>query len=170
MLQQMVTARSSLIAGAATVALALTAAGCGGGGGDATTAATTAKALTHQQLVSQANAACAKASAEVAKVPAAQSISGLSAYAERVQAIGRSLHDQLAQLEAPAADRQAFAGYLDGLSSSNRALGTMKSAAAGNDPDGVRSASDAIAGANIGVLAARAGLSSCATATQTSAS
>ncbi len=87
-----------------------------------------------------------------------------------MQAIGVTLHDQLAALQAPAADRQVFAGYLDGLSSSNRALATMQTAATGNDADGVRAASDAIAGANIGVLAARAGLGTCATATKTAGS
>jgi hypothetical protein len=166
-----VMARSSLITGAATVAFALAAAGCGGGGGDSTGATTASSSvLTRQQLVAQANAACAKASAEVANVPAATSISALAGYAERVQAIGVTLHGQLSALKVPAADRQNFAGYLDGLSSSNRALATMKTAAAGNDTDGVRTASDAIAGANIGVLAARAGLSDCAAATKTPAS
>jgi hypothetical protein len=171
MLQQMVTARISRIWGAATaaLALALVAAGCGGGGGSPTTA-TTAAVLTHQQLVARANAACTKASDAVAKVPSATSVAGLATYAQRVQAIGESLHGQLVALKPSAADRQSFAGYLDALTSSNRALASMRTAAAGNDTDGVRSASDAIAGANIGVLAARAGLSSCATATKTTSS
>jgi hypothetical protein len=166
MLQQMVTARSSLIAGAATVALGLAAAGCGGGGGGGATA-TTAGALSHQELVTQANAACTKASDAVTKVPAATTIPALATYATRVRAIGVTLHADLTKLTPPAEDRQTFQGYLDGLNASNQALSTMRTAAAGNDTDGVQSASEAIAGANIGVLAARAGLSSCATATKT---
>jgi hypothetical protein len=171
MLQQTKTARISSIWGAASaaLALALVAAGCGGGGGSPTTA-TTSAVLTHQQLVTRANAACTKASNAVAQVPSATSVAGLETYARQVQTIGQSLHDQLAALKPSAGDRQSFAGYLDALSSSNRALATMRTAAAGNDTDGVRSASDAIAGANIGVLAARAGLSSCATATKTTSS
>lgn len=167
MLQQMVTARSSLIAGAATVALGLAAAGCGGGGDGGATTATTAGALSHQELVTQANAACAKAGDAVTKVPAATTIPALATYATRVRAIGVTLHADLTKLTPPAEDRQNFQGYLDGLNASNQALSTMRTAAAGNDTDGVQSASEAIAGANIGVLAARAGLSSCATATKT---
>jgi hypothetical protein len=175
MLQQMATARRSLRAGAATVALglALAAAGCGGGGDSDTPSATTpttAAVLTHQQLVTRANAACTKASDAVAQVPAATSMAELAAYADRVRAIGQSLHDQLSALRPPAGDRQNFAGYLDALSSSNRALASMKTAASGNDTDAVRVASEAISGANIGVLAARAGLSTCATATETPSS
>jgi hypothetical protein len=165
MLQQMVMAKRPLVAGVA-LGLALVAAGCGGGGSDTPTA-TTSAVLTHQQLVTQANAACTKASDAVAKVPAATTMADLAGYAGQVQTIGKSLHDQLAALNPPAADRQSFAGYLDALSASNRALAAMKTAATGNDTDAVRVASDAIAGANIGVLAARAGLSSCATATET---
>jgi hypothetical protein len=163
------TARRSPIAVAAALSLALAfaAAGCGGGSSDGNGTGNAGKQLSHRDLAAQANTACTKASAAIAKVPAATSVSGLAAYAGSVRAIGESLHADLSKLTPTMADRATFEQYLDGLKTSNRALASMKAAAAKSDDDGVRTAASTIAGTDVGVLAARAGFGSCATATKT---
>lgn len=166
-----------VIIGAAATVLAI--AGCGGGSGGGTTtkapssgAATVnnagaAAGLSHSALTAQANAACATASAATAKVAPATTIGGLASYAGQVQAIGAALHAQLAKLQPTLADRATFQTFLDGLQTSNSALASMQTAAAKHNEDGVRTAASAIAGTDVGVLAARAGFGLCATATKT---
>jgi hypothetical protein len=161
----MMTTRRSLVAAAAALALAAAAAGCGGGSSNGNGKDSTQ--VSHRDLAAQANAACAKASAAIAKVPAATSVSGLAAYAGSVQSIGDSLRADLSKLTPTMADRATFEHYLDGLKTSNGALAAMKAAASKNDEDGVRTAASTIAGTDVGVLAARAGFGSCATATKT---
>jgi hypothetical protein len=162
----MTAGRAPIVVAAALALAAAAVAGCGGssstnGNGN------DGKQLSHRDLAAQANVACTRASAAIAKVPAATSVSGLAAYAGSVQAIGDSLRADLGKLTPTMADRATFEHYLDGLKTSNGALASMKAAAAKNDEDGVRTAASTIAGTDVGVLAARAGFGSCATATKT---
>jgi len=163
------------VAAGAAVLAALTLAACGGDGGGAAPGTTAAPApastaaagapLSHAQLVAQADAACAKASKAIAGVPAARSLSALAGYASRVQAIGNDLHDALGALRPAAADRAAYAKYVDGVRASNAALDALRTAAQNADADGVRAAARSIDDVAVGVLATRAGLPGCAATT-----
>jgi hypothetical protein len=159
--------------GGVAVAAALAMAGCGGdsGGGSSapTTAATapartatTSGALTHAQLVSQADAACAKASDAIGAIPAARSLSALAEYAAAVRRVGQDLREQLGALKPGADDQAAYATYLDGIDASNAALDAMRTAAQGGDAQAVRAAAATIDKTAVGVLATRAGLPGCA--------
>jgi hypothetical protein len=151
--------------GAAALAALALLAGCGGdGGGSSSTpaSASSGPALSHADLVKQANAACTKAETQIAKLTPARSLSALADYAAKVQDVGASLHDQLSALNPAAADRAAFTKYVAGVDASNTALGEMASAAGDSDATGVRAAAKSIDDAAVGVLATRAGLSGCA--------
>ncbi len=169
--------RRSSTALLATVAIAAVAAGCGGTtrtttvvATAATSAAPAATGLSHTALAAHADAACAKANAAIAKLPAATSIATLGDYASQAQAIGVSLRADLGKLKPTAADSVDYQSYLDGLTRSNQALAAMKTAAAKHDTGGVRSATSALAGTDVGDLASRVGLRTCATAAKTSGS
>jgi len=164
--------------GGVALAAALLLSGCGGDSGDdATTSApasvstpapaTTATqaaggALSHADLVAQADAACAKAAAAISAVPPARSLSALADYAAEVRRIGADLRDQLGALTPGPDDREAFTTYLDGLDASNAALDAMQTAAQAGDRGAVRAAAETIDQAAVGVLATRAGLAGCA--------
>jgi len=160
--------------GGVALAAALLVSGCGGdSGGDATTSAPASAppatatqaaggALSHADLVAQADAACAKASAAISALPPARSLSALADYAAEVRRIGTDLRDQLGALTPSADDREAYTTYLDGLDASNAALDAMRTAAQAGDRDGVRAAAETIDQTAVGVLATRAGLAGCA--------
>jgi soluble cytochrome b562 len=158
--------------GGVAVAVALAMAGCGGdsGGSSAPTTAaaapartaTTSGALTHAQLVAQADAACAKASDAIGAIPVARSLSALAEYAAAVRRVGQDLREQLGALKPGADDQAAYATYLDGIDASNAALDAMRTAAQGGDARAVRAAAATIDKTAVGVLATRAGLPGCA--------
>jgi hypothetical protein len=166
--------------GGVAIVTALTLGGCGGdsGGGSSTpttaaatsapattTATTSSAALSHEELVSQADAACEQAATAIAKVTPARSLSGLAAYAAQVRRIGTHLRGQLAGLTPSADDQAAFGKYLDGIDASNAALGAMRTAARDGDDAAVRAAAATIDKTAVGVLATRAGLPGCAATT-----
>lgn len=149
-----------LSAGAVAAAIAL--AGCGGGGDD--DGGTTEK-LSHEALVSRANAACRTAAAGIARIPTAGAIDELGAYADRVGAISTRLADELSQLTPSQPDETSYTRFLDALRTSNAQLRALSAAAAAGDRDAVASAARKIANAEPGTYAAVVGLDLCAAAT-----
>jgi len=173
----------------AVAAVALVIAGCGGGSGKTTTTSATSGGsggassvasqasspafatdeggISHDELVSRADAACTSASAQIRQVPVATTLAGLGQYASQVAMVSTTLHRQLLQYEPSISDRAAYQAYLEALQTSNEQLAAMQKAAARHDEDGVRTAASAIVGADVGTLAARVGLGACASATAT---
>jgi hypothetical protein len=159
--------------GGVAVVTALALAGCGGDSGGGSSAPTTAAsmpprtatapaALTHAQLVKQADAACARATDAIGAIPAARSLSALAEYAAAVRDVGTDLREQLGALKPGADDQAAYATYLDGIDASNAALDAMRTAAQDGDAGAVRAAARKIDETAVGVLATRAGLPGCA--------
>jgi hypothetical protein len=142
----------------ATVGAALLIAGCGGGHDDGPTQ------LSHQELVSQANAACARANRQEAAVPAPKGTADLVAYLSRSEQIVIKLKADIAGLAAPPADRAAVQRYVAALTHADAALNDMSNAARNDNPSAVKELASQIAAAAIGPTAAHAGFSTCATA------
>jgi hypothetical protein len=140
-------------------AVALAAAGCGGGG-----SGSGSRTLSHTELTKQADAACGAASRRVRALKAPTALAGLQDYADSVQSIGRDLADSLDGLKAGTEDRTKMDAYRAALRQANEDAGQLAAAAAKGDKTAVRSLSDRLSESNLGVLAARAGLSQCATA------
>jgi hypothetical protein len=163
----MTVGRMLILAFAAVAAFAV--AGCGGGG-DRGGDKGAGPPLTHAEFTARANAACKRAGTAMARLAAPASLSGLAGYADRARAIGASLDSDLGAITPPAADRVGFSRYREGLRTANRALATMKAAAAQEDRPGVQSAVERIAAVQVGILATQAGLGTCATATEGPAS
>lgn len=144
----------ALVAAAGAVALP---AGCGGG-------SSKPDALTHAELARQADAACAQASKRVRALEPPAALSGLQEYASSVQSIGQDLAKELDGLTPAAQDRTKLDAYRGALRQSNDVAGQLAEAAGSGDRTAVRSLSDRLSASDLGVLAARAGLSQCATA------
>jgi hypothetical protein len=154
--------RTALVVGVAFAA-GLGAVGCGGGDdGDGG-----GEELSHAALVQQANAACRRAAAEIARVPVAASIEELGSYAQRVGAIGSTLYEEVSQLTPSQPDRQGFQRYLDALRTSNVELSALRGAADAGDRAAVGAAAGKIAGAQVGTYAAVVGFDVCAEASPT---
>lgn len=151
-----------LLSTAALAGVALTLAACGGGDDD-----TASEPLPRATLIARANAACRVAAASVARVPVAASIEELGAYAQRIEAIGSGLHEQLTQLTPEQPDSSAYRRYLDALGRSNAQLRTLQQAADDGDRDAVARAAREIAGAQVGTYAAVIGFDVCAEAAPT---
>jgi hypothetical protein len=154
--------RSSATVGRCSLAVAGTAlllTGCGGGGDGPS-------ALTHQELVSQANAACAAANAQAAAVPAPKATADLVPYLSRSEHIVLALKAKIGALPAAQADRAPVQRYVAALTKADAVLDDMTNAARNDNPSAVKLLSGDIAAANIGAAAARAGFSTCATAPQ----
>jgi hypothetical protein len=132
-------------------------AGCGGGSSEP-------KTLPHAELTRQADAACARASKRVRALDPPSALSGLQEYASSVQSIGKDLEGELKGLTPTAADRAKLDAYRMALRQSNDVAGQLAEAAGSSDRTAVRSLSDRLSESDLGVLAARAGLSQCATA------
>jgi hypothetical protein len=145
---------SALLATAGALVLL---AGCGGGSSEP-------KALTHAELTRQADAACAQASKRVRALEAPTALAGLQEYASSVQSIGKDLEGKLEGLTPAAEDRAKLDAYRMALRQSNDVAGRLAEAAGSGDRTAVRSLSDRLSESDLGVLAARAGLSQCATA------
>jgi hypothetical protein len=146
--------RPGLLAAAGAVVLL---AGCGGGSSEP-------KSLTHAELTRRADAACAQASKRVRALDPPAALSGLREYATSVQAIGQDLEKDLKGLTPNAQDAGKLDAYRAALHQSNDVAGRLAEAAGRSDRTAVRSLSDRLAESDLGVLAARAGLSQCATA------
>lgn len=151
-----------LLAASALAGLALTVAACGGDGDDSAS-----DPLPRAQLIARANAACSVAAAAVARVPVASSIEELGSYAQSIGAIGGRLHDELSQLTPEQPDSSAYRRYLEALGRSNAQLRALQTAADGGDRDGVTSAANEIAAAQVGTYAAVIGFDVCAKAAPT---
>ncbi|MDW5597452.1 hypothetical protein VSS74_24095 [Conexibacter stalactiti] len=153
--------RSALLA---CVALAggVAVAGCGGGDDDGG-----GEELSRAALVRQANAACRRAAAGIARIPVAASIDELGSYAERVHTIGTRLYDEVSQLTPSQPDRQAFERYLRALSTSNAQLSALSRAADAGDRAAVGAAAGRVARAEVGTYAAVAGFDVCSEASPT---
>lgn len=145
--------RSTVIVSAGLAAL--TASGCGGSSKDT---------LSHADLVQQADAACRSAGAQVKALKAPSSLKGLAAYSTSVHDIGARLETRLGGLHASGADAAKLAAYTKGLHRSTALVADLGEAAARGDAGSVRRTADRVAAVDVGVLAARAGLSACATA------
>lgn len=145
---------SALVAAGALASAVL--AGCGGD--DKNT-------LDHAELVQQANAACKSADAKIAQIAVPTTQAGLATYATKMAAATGELHDAIAALEPDeATDQNTIDTYATGLAQANAALATMGAAAKAGDVGRVRAQAARIEKLSVGVLAARAGLSACATA------
>lgn len=120
--------------------------------------------LTHAQLVDQANAACKDANAKVAAVPVPTDQAALAAYATKVAGITGDLESTISDLKPPKNDEAAMAKYTAGLEKSNGLLTQLAEAAKKSDAGRVKALSTRIGSTSVGVLAARAGLGTCATA------
>ncbi len=145
---------TTTVAAAAAAALV---AGCGGG-------SSKPAPLSHAALTRQADTACAQASRRVRALKTPTALTGLQDYAASVQTIGADLADQLDRLTPGAQDRAKLDAYRAALRQSNAVAGELADAAGSGNRTAVRSASDRLSQSNLGVLAARAGLSQCATA------
>jgi hypothetical protein len=145
--------RLGVLAAAGTVLLAA----CGGG-------SPKPEPLTHAELTRGADAACARASARVRAVEPPTAFSGLREYAIAVQSIGEDLERDLEALTPSAQDRAKLDAYRAALRQANDVAGQLATAAGHGDRTAVRSLSGRVAESDLGVLAARAGLSECATA------
>jgi hypothetical protein len=132
-------------------------AGCGGG-------SSKPKPLTHAELTRRANVACVQASKRVRALDPPTAFSGLRGYASSVQSIGTDLEGDLGKLTPGAPDRTKFDAYRAALHRANDATGQLATAAGRGDRTAVRSLSDRVTESNLGVVAARADLSQCATA------
>jgi hypothetical protein len=134
---------------------ALLLAGCGGGG---------SSTLTHQELVSKANAACAAANAQAAALPAPKATADLVPYLSRSERIVLALKEKISALPAAQADRASVQRYVGALTKADAVLDDMTNAARNENAAAVKFLAGDIAAANIGPAAARAGFSTCATA------
>lgn len=154
----------ALLAGVVLAAGGVGIAGCGGGddGDDGG-----GEELSRAALVRQANAACRRAAAGIARVPVAASIDELGSYAERVGAIGRRLYGEVSELTPSQPDRSGFQRYLDALRTSNDQLAALATAADDGDRAAVGAAAGRIAGAQVGTYAAVVGFDVCAEASPT---
>lgn len=150
------------LAATALAAVALTHGACGGDGDDSAS-----EPLPRATLIARANAACRAAAAEVARVPVAASIEELGSYAQRIEAIGSRLHEQLTRLTPEQPDSSAYGRYLDALGRSNAQLRALEQAADDGDRAGVSRAAREIAGAQVGTYAAVIGFDVCAAAAPT---
>lgn len=146
--------RHHLTTAAAAAALIATAvSGCGGGG---------SSHLSHAKLVSEANAACRQANAQVAKLgtPAA-SVPALAKYAGQVLPVSRRLVTKLSALDAGSADAAALKRYTAALQAGNRGLTQMHNA---TSPSEIQRAGQLISAQQIKQLATRLGASNCGAA------
>jgi hypothetical protein len=151
--------KSLICAGAIAAAIAV--AGCGGGGDDG---GKTEK-LSHEALVTQANAACRTAAASVGRIPSVDSIEGLADYSQRVSAIGTRLYGELTRLTPSQPDETSYTRFLDALRTSNSELVALERAADAGDRRAVAAAARRVANAEPGTYAAVIGLDVCAAAT-----
>jgi len=122
--------------------------------------------LDHAQVVQQANAACKTTEARIAKLPSPKDQAALAGYVTQMAAATADLHDEILKLKpADNADTVALQDYAEGLDRANGALETMGKAAKAGDTGRVKAQATRIEQISVGVLAARAGLSACATST-----
>lgn len=145
-----------LPAAAATVlAIVLVAAGCGGGGSSGSDSG-------GGDFASQANAACARANQEAVALPAPRGGTDLVSYLVKNEEIIARLHSQLVGLEAPSENAAAAETYLNALGQAEAMLNEMTNAARNDNPDAVKSISGEVGEVEVGSLAKKAGLSTCA--------
>lgn len=148
--------------GLAAVAAAIAIAGCGGGGDDGDKRS---EKLSHEALVSRANAACRTAATSIARIPSVDSIDGLADYSQRISAIGTRLVGELTLLTPSQPDETSYARFLDALRRSNTELIALERAADAGDQRAVAAAARRVANAEPGTYAAVIGLDACAAAT-----
>lgn len=126
--------------------------------------------LGHTEVVQRANAACKAAEARIAAIAPPKDQAGLAAYATAMAAATGELHTAIAALRPSSdVDRAAIDTYAQGLARANAALSTMGAAAEAGDTGRVKAQAARIEKLSVGVLAARAGLGTCATAIAPSA-
>lgn len=142
-------ARLAVLSGIGAMALA----GCG-----------SSDSLSHADLVSQANAACKNANEQIATLAVPTDQAGLATYAAATAKASKALQSKIASLDPPKDDKAAVDKYIAGLNRSNTLLTQMVTAARKGDAGRVKSLATHISSAGVGVLAARAGLGTCATA------
>lgn len=136
--------------------LVLTMAGCG--------SSSSKKKLSSADVAKRADAACTAAGTKVKRLDAPTSLSTLATYSRSVRTIGADLEQTLQKLDGPAGSAAKLDAYRTGLHKATALVGELGAAAQRGDANSVRRLADRVASTDIGVLAARAGLSSCATA------
>ncbi len=149
------------------LALVLTLSGCLGGddgGGGGTAASGGGDSLSREELTRRADAACTSAAQRIKSLRNPTSLEELAAYATRVQRIGAELERTIAGLNAAPGDARRILPYRSALRGANATAKELARAAERGDRGLVRSAADRIASADLGALAAQAGLARCATA------
>jgi hypothetical protein len=130
--------------------------GCGSGGGGSS------KPLSHQQLVSQANAACKQANNQFAALPRITTLAGVSSFAASAQPIAQDLQSKLQALQPPQKDQSAFSSLLSAFKAQIAELPALRAAAeAGNQQQAQKIANDLDASA-FNTDASDLGLTECA--------
>jgi hypothetical protein len=122
------------------------------------------KALTHAQLVSQADSLCSATNAHIAKLTVPNDLQGLAGYASSTRAATSQLQQSLSALHPPKADEAAVARYLTALKQGDAILAQISSAAAAGEKGTVKSLGSKLSATKAGALADAAGLSACAAA------
>jgi hypothetical protein len=145
------------------VALSLVVSGCLGGGDDSSSSSSDGR-LSREELTRRADAACTAAAQRIKSLRSPTSLEDLAGYANRVQRIGAQLEKTISGLRAAPADARRLLPYRSALRGANEAAHELARAAQRGDRGLVRSAADRIASADLGALAAQAGLARCATA------
>jgi hypothetical protein len=131
-------------------------------------------AATRQDVIARGNAICAGALRDLRVIPPAAagqtSASALAAYLKRALPILEGEATSLRALPRPAEERALLNSYIAAMTSAVSAYRSLGRAAQGGDQAGVDAALAALRGNGASVLAARYGLTQCATAAGTAVS
>ncbi len=140
-------------AGAVALA-ALAAAGCG---------SSAPKTLTHQQLVQQADAICARASTQVKqiKVPTTLNSAEIAGFLGKIGPLATQVQQQLSALKPPSSDNTAYQRYLGDLSAAAASIGQLQTAAQQGNKQQVASALSMLQANRANADAKSIGLTSC---------
>jgi hypothetical protein len=140
------------------VALIAALAGCGGGD-DGNSGS---QALSQEDFVSQANAACEQAQSDEATLPRPTDLAGFATYAEQLQPIAEEAISKLSALTPPSDLQAQFDQYLDDQRTAAAKLEDLKAAALAGDKQQAQAISDEIDALPDNSEATAMGLSVCA--------
>jgi hypothetical protein len=123
------------------------------------------RALTHSQLVAQANAICARAMSEGERLPPpAQGVAGFSEYPRRIEeltAIMTPTVHQLAQLTPPASDVPTYRRFVRGMSEIEQVFTRLADGFKNRDRSAIQSALTGAVPTNPTLDAERLGITEC---------
>ena len=116
--------------------------GCGGGG---TSTSTTPAALSQQQFVARADAACATANQEIEALPALPSppdLQSVASFVSSIQPIAQDLLTKLQQLQPPAPEQDKYTTFLSEARDAFGKFASLRDAAESGDVQKTRSIAD----------------------------